>query len=98
MKKVLVLLAVSLLSACGGTNADGSSKATYSSCKIIKSNALFAADRDKDLTQCWNASGNGYESQGDALQWCEKQVNAYIAKTYLVGHTVTYAVESTYCK
>ncbi|NMM42807.1 hypothetical protein [Pseudoalteromonas arctica] len=98
MRKLLILSTIFALSACGGSNDDGSSKSTYSSCKITSSQALFAADRDNDLKQCWNAGGNGYESQGDAMQWCEKQVNAYIANQYLVGHTVSYAVESTNCK
>ncbi|GLP95149.1 hypothetical protein GCM10007895_04550 [Paraferrimonas sedimenticola] len=98
MKNIVLMTMLALLCACGGSNDDGSSKATYSSCKIISSQALMAADRDKDLSQCWNAPGNGYESQGDALQWCEKQINSYISNNYLIGHTVTYAVESTYCK
>ena len=98
MRKLLILSAIFALSACGGSNDDGSSKSTYSSCKITSSEALFATDRDKDLQQCWNAGGNGYESQGDAMQWCEQQVNAYIANNYLLGHTVSYAVESTNCK
>ena len=97
MKKLFILIAIFILSACG-SNGDGSSKSTYSSCKIISSKALLAADRDNDLKQCWNADGNGYESQGDAMQWCAKQVNAYIANQYVFGHTVTYAVESTNCK
>lgn len=97
MRKLLILASIFVLSACG-SNDDGSSKPTYSSCKITSSQALFALDRENDLKQCWNASGNGYESQGDAIQWCESQVNAYIANQNLVGHTVTYAVESTYCK
>ncbi len=97
MKALFILITVFSLSACGPTNNDGSSKLTYSSCKIISSNALFASDRDKDLRQCWNAAGNGYESKGDALQWCEREVNAYLSKEYLFGHTVTYSVESTNC-
>ena len=99
MRAVILFSAVIALSACGGSgsNSDGSSKSTYSSCKISSSQALFAADRDQDLRQCWNASGNGYASQGDAMQWCEQKVNAYIANTYLVGHTVTYVIESTKC-
>lgn len=97
MRKLLILTTVLALSACG-SNDDGSSKSTYSSCKITSSNALFAGDRESDLSQCWNAGGDGYESQGDAMQWCEKQVNAYIANNYLLGHSVVYAVESTNCK
>ena len=97
MKKSLILSFTLVLSACGGSNDDGSSKSTYSSCKIISSEALFASDRNNDLSQCWNAGGSGYESRGDALQWCAQQVNAYISNNYLIGHTVKYAVESTYC-
>lgn len=98
MKKLLILSAIFALSACDSSNDDGSSKLTYSSCKITSSQAMFATDRDNDLKQCWNAGGNGYESQGDAMQWCEKQVNAYIANQYILGVTVIYAVESTNCK
>lgn len=98
MRTVLLFSAIFALSACGGSNSDGSSKSTYSSCKITASQALFAADRDKDLKQCWNAVGNGYESQGDAMQWCERQVNAYIASNYVLGHTVSYMIETTNCK
>ncbi|QTH63747.1 hypothetical protein J1N51_13685 [Psychrosphaera ytuae] len=98
MKNLALIFTAVVLSACGGTNDDGSSKSTYSSCKITKSEALFAEDRDQDLKQCWNAAGKGYESQGDALQWCERQVNSYIASRYVVGHTVQYMVESTNCK
>lgn len=102
MRALLILGAILTLSACGGsdsvnTNTDGSSKTTYSSCKITSSEALFAEDRSNDLTQCWNATGNGYESQGDAMQWCNREVNAYIAEQYTFGHTVAYAVESTNC-
>ncbi len=97
MKKLLILSVAVILSACGGSNDDGSSTSTYSSCKITNSEALFASDRNNDLSQCWNASGNGYSSSGDALQWCATQVNTYIANTYVLGHTVKYAVESTYC-
>ncbi|WP_426369457.1 hypothetical protein [Pseudocolwellia sp. HL-MZ7] len=97
MRKSLILTAIFALTACGGSNDDGSSKSTYSSCKITSSKALFAADRSNDLEQCWNAGGKGYESKGDALQWCEQQVNTYIANQYLFGHTVEYAIESTNC-
>ncbi|CAI89299.1 hypothetical protein PNI02_24030 [Pseudoalteromonas nigrifaciens] len=96
MKKYILLALTLTLVGCG-SNSDGSSKSTYSSCKITQSNAILASNRDNDLKQCWNASGNGYESQGDALQWCEKTVNNYLSNKYLVTHSVTYAVESTYC-
>lgn len=97
MKKILLASIAITLLGCGGSNSDGSSKLTYSSCKITQSSALLAIDRENDLKQCWNAPSNGYESKGDAMQWCELQINAYIANNYLIGHSVTYAVESTYC-
>ncbi|GGN01112.1 hypothetical protein GCM10009124_33370 [Shewanella xiamenensis] len=98
MKLMFVLISAFALSGCGGSNSDGSSKSTYNSCKIISSQATFAADKDNDLKQCWNAPGNGYESKGDAMQWCERQINAYMSSRYVIGHTVSYMVESTYCK
>jgi len=97
MKKLSVLFMVLFISSCADENDDGSKKSTYSSCKITSSGALFASDREEDLKQCWNAPGDGYESKGDAIQWCEGKVNSYIADSYLFGHSVVYAVESTYC-
>lgn len=97
MKKIMLASFALALIGCGGSNSDGSSKSTYSSCKITKSGALLANDRDRDLKQCWNAPGSGFESQGDALQWCERQVNAYIANNYILGHSVSYSIESTNC-
>jgi len=97
MGKMMVLLIAVLLAACDGENSDGSSKSTYSSCKITKSQALFSDDRSRDLKQCWTASGKGYSSQGDALAWCAGLVNDYMDDHYLFGHTIEYAVESTYC-
>lgn len=93
-----ILLASFIIFTTGcGSNSDGSDKTTYSSCKITSSNAILASDRNHDLSQCWNAPNNGYESQGDAIQWCEKQVNSYISNRYLFGHSVKYTAESTYC-
>lgn len=97
MRSLFILTAIFSLSACG-SNDDGSSKSTYSSCKITSSSALLASDRDHDLKQCWNAGGNGYESRGDAVQWCTRQVNSYISNRYIFGHTVEFSAESTYCK
>lgn len=97
MKKIILICVALTLSACG-SNEDGSSKSTYSSCKITSSQALYASDRSKDLSQCWNASGDGYESKGDALQWCTQKVNDYIASEYIFGHSVAFSTESTYCK
>ena len=98
MKKILILSAFIFLTACSDSNKDGSSKSSYSSCKIISSEALYAKDRDNDLKQCWNAEGAGFASQGDTLQWCERQVNSYVANQHTFGHSVKYAIESTYCK
>lgn len=95
MKKIIVLMFT--LSLLGCKNGDGSDKTTYSSCKITKSSAVLASDRDHDLRQCWNAPGNGYESKGDALQWCKRTVNSYMASRYVLGHSVEFTVESTYC-
>ena len=96
--RTLAVLCLSLfVSACVNENDDGSKKSTYSSCKITSSSALFSADRENDLKTCWNAPDDGYESKGDAIQWCEGKVSSYIADRYLFGHSVVYAVESTYC-
>jgi len=99
MKRILIILLFLCISfqilGCSDENDDGSKKDTYSSCKIIKSEALLASDRSYDLQQCWD--GVDYESKGDALAWCESKVNNYISNRYLIGHSVTYAVESTNC-
>jgi len=80
---------------CSDENDDGSKKNTYSSCKIIESEALLASDRSNDLKQCWD--GVDYEGKGDALAWCERMVNDYMSDRYIFGHSIKYAVESTYC-
>lgn len=90
------LLLSLILTSCKATeNEDGSDSTTYSSCKITSSSALFASDRENDLKQCWD--GVDYESQGDALQWCQSKVNTYMSNRYVFGHTIQYAVESTNC-
>jgi hypothetical protein len=66
VKAALLLFISGLLGCGGGENSDGSSKSTYSSCKIISSNALFNSDRQRDLQQCWD--GVDFESKGD-MQW-----------------------------
>ena len=95
--RILILSVALILSACGGSNSDGSSKSTYSSCKITSSEAMFSSDRENDLNQCWDADGDGYESQGDALQWCELQTTEYLSENYFFGHSIEYAIESTNC-
>ena len=98
MKNILLISCASLaLIGCNVKNEDGSDKSTYSSCKIVSSEALFSSDRVNDLSQCWNAEGDGYSSKGDALQWCERTVNEYMDNRYIFGHSVTFAIESTYC-
>lgn len=96
VRTALVLFVIAGLVGCSGAeNSDGSSKSTYSSCKIVSSNALFNSDRQRDLEQCWD--GVDFESKGDAMAWCEGKVNDYLSRTYLFGHSVTYMIESTYC-
>ena len=96
MKNFSVLIALTLLIAgCVEENSDGSSKSTYSSCAIIESSALFAADRANDLNQCWD--GVDYKEKSLALNWCTQKVNTYIASRYTFGHSVKYQVTSTNC-
>lgn len=95
--KLAPLIVVAIFLAGCDENKDGSLKSTYSSCKITSSAALLRSDRDHDLSQCWNAPGSGFSAQGDALQWCRRQVNSYMSGRYLVGHSVEFTVESTFC-
>lgn len=98
MKKFIPLMvSFSLLAACGGggENSDGSDATTYSSCTITQSDAVLAADRAKDLNQCWD--GVNYEEQSLALNWCKDKVSAYIGSEYVFGHSVEYKVTSTNC-
>ncbi|PIE40889.1 MAG: hypothetical protein CSA49_06165 [Gammaproteobacteria bacterium] len=95
MKKLFILVGCILLSSCGSENSDGSDAATYSSCSITESNALFAGDRAKDVSQCWD--GVDFEEKSLALDWCAKKVNDYIGSEYVFGHSVKYMVASTNC-
>lgn len=99
MKNIIVRVALvsSLLFVGCVENEDGSSKSTYSSCKITSSSALFSKDRVYDLKQCWNFPGDGYESRSDAMAWCRSKVDAYVSNKYIFGHQVGLAAESTYC-
>lgn len=106
MKKISLILAAGIfLISCGSgedgspnspKNSDGSLKRTYSSCRISHSEALLASDRANDTNQCWNASGSGFDNQGQAMEWCEKKAANYMSK-YIVGHSYRYEVKSTYC-
>lgn len=91
---ILTLIALSMLTGCG-ENEDGSSRSTYSSCRIISSEALLGSDRTNDLNQCWD--GVDIESQAEAMQWCAGLVNSYISNRYIFGHTVSYALASNNC-
>jgi len=98
MKKVNILfimgLSLSIIS-CGTENSDGSDATTYTSCSIIESSALFAGDRAKDVSQCWD--GVNYKEKTLAQTWCAEKVNTYIGNEYLFGHSVVYQVSSTNC-
>lgn len=115
MKIFFIISMLFTLSACmGGSNDDGSSVSTYSSCNIYSSEAPTEAERNTDLAQCWHApadsngttvdgsidseSEDGYENKGEALAWCEEQVNSYLSANYSSPyHTVKYEVETNYC-
>lgn len=97
MKKLILLIMIFSVSSCRLMNLDGSSILTYSSCIITRSEAEFLDDRNMDLSQCWNASGFGYENREDALQACSEKVTAYIDDRYIISHSVSYAVKSSYC-
>ena len=90
MKKVFLSPAFFLMVAC-----DPSDVSTYKSCKITKSEAIFAADRANDVAQCWD--GVSYKDKSDAMNWCAGRVNSYMDVRYLFGHTVEYQISSKSC-
>ena len=99
MKKILFLTLIAILfvgcdEELAPKNSDGSKKTTYSSCSITSSNAIFASDRAKDVSQCWD--GVSYKEKSLAMDWCAKKTNAYMGK-YIFGHSITYQVSSTNC-
>lgn len=96
MKKTILLLLV-VINLAGCKNEDGSNPYTYNSCMIYESSALFAADRAKDVSQCWNIPNGGYTKQSLAVDWCAQKVYTYIGSEYLIGHSVKYKIQSTYC-
>lgn len=96
MKKLLLISVVSIACvSCGAENSDGSDATTYSSCSITESGAIFAGDRAKDVSQCWD--GVDYKEKSLALSWCGEKVSAYIGSEYTFGHAVSYKVTSTNC-
>lgn len=97
MTRLLFIFVLSVLTACdgGSENSDGSSKSTYSSCRISSSEALLASDRERDLDQCWD--GVEYEEQNLAMDWCDTKVSAYMDANYAFGHSIEYEVASTNC-
>jgi len=98
MKNIFMLSVILILFGCDIDEGDGgSSLSTYSSCKILSSQALYADDRAKDVNQCWSATGGGYESKSQAMAWCEAKVNQYMDDEYIFGHTVTYIIRTTSC-
>lgn len=95
MKKLMALAIIIGLTACGGgTNSDGSSKSTYTSCSITNSKALLASDRATDVSQCWDDVD--FKNKSLARDWCTKKVNAYMGK-YIFGHDIEFMVSSTNC-
>jgi len=95
MRRVFILSLLAILSSCGGDN--NLDEISYLSCQINSSHAVYNADRENDLAQCWNTK-IAYTSQVLAVQSCGKQVDLYLTSQYADPHTVTYTVETTYCQ
>lgn len=94
MKYIFIFLATTLLSACGEGGSDGQAS-TYDTCRITQSSALFAADRAKDVSQCWRIQSTS--DQQNALSQCGTLTSNYISKEYIFGHTVDYSISSSSC-
>lgn len=88
----VTLLSAMLITSC--SNSDGSDPTTYSSCSITSSSALFATDRARDVSQCWD--GVDYEEYSLANNWCASKVNSYMSR-YVFGHSIQFQVASTNC-
>jgi len=95
IKKIIISMASIACISCGTENSDGSDATTYSSCSITQSQAIFADDRAKDVSQCWD--GVNFKERSLAQSWCAEKVNTYIASEYIFGHSVTYLIASTNC-
>jgi len=97
-KSIISIVFAAGLSLVGcGTNDDGSSMSTYSSCKITKSEALLNRDRANDLQQCWNFPNDGFESKVAADAWCSEKVLDYKTKYEFNPHKIEYNSELTNC-
>lgn len=98
MRKAFVLASFILVASCGdktSENSDGSNATTYTSCSITSSSAILAADRAKDVSQCWD--GVDYKEKSTAMNWCTEKVNSYIGQNYIFGHSIKYQIASTNC-
>jgi hypothetical protein len=95
MKYFLIPVMTILLSACGGEGGSDGDASTYDTCQITQSSALFSADRAKDVSQCWTIRAT--EDKNNALAQCETLASNYIAREYMVGHSVDYQVSSSSC-
>lgn len=98
MKKIFVAATLFALAGCNSEDSShyNPSSSSYSSCRIIQSEALLASDRTQDLKQCWNALG-GYYSKSSALSWCEREVTDYMRRNYSHIHSVTLQVSTSNC-
>ncbi len=95
MKKFLYISIIMTLCSCGGEN--NLDEVSFLSCQINSSHAVYNADRQTDMAQCWNTSV-AYTSQVLAVQSCGRQVDLYLKSRYEDPHTVTYSVESSLCQ
>ena len=72
---------------------DDDEKNNYA-CDITDSDALYASDRAKDISQCWNVKE---DKLADASNWCKARVSSYIDDEYIFGHSVEYEIRSGKC-
>lgn len=98
MTRCLVIFSGALLLSACVEDDDGVFATTYVSCQVISSNAPSEAEREADLSQCWNAVNGGYDNAQEGLAWCHETVVEYMDATYPIDHNIGYEIQTRYCE